>query len=144
MIGTRTFVDTNVLTCLFDDGEPEKQALAGERLRAEQAQKELVVSTQVLQELYASLTQGQQPIATPDIAEQAVRHAAELTVVHIDVVLVLEAIARCREHSLSFWDSLIVGAASASGCTVLLSEDLNHGQLFGNVRVVNPFQEGEP
>jgi len=48
MNADRVFVDTNVLTYLFDDAEPEKQKLAGERLRAEQRGRELVVSTQVL------------------------------------------------------------------------------------------------
>jgi predicted nucleic acid-binding protein len=139
MSADRVFVDTNVLTYLFDDAEPEKQKKAGARLRNEQSNRELVVSTQVLQELYASLTKGAQPIATPEIAEMAVRQAAALTVVHIDVPLVLEAIVRCREHSLSFWDSLIVGAALAADCRLLLSEDMSDGQVFGELRIANPF-----
>jgi predicted nucleic acid-binding protein len=133
------FVDTNVVAYLFDDAEPEKQKSAGERLRSEQRDRKLVVSTQVLQELYACLTKGAQPTATPDVAESAVRHAAALTVVHIDVALVLEAITRCRKHSLSFWDSPIVGAALAADCSLPLSEDLNDGQQFGDLRIVDPF-----
>jgi predicted nucleic acid-binding protein len=139
MSADKVFVDTNVLTYLFDDAEPEKQKLAGERLRTEQRERELVVSTQVLQELYASLTTGSHPIATAVVAEKAVQHAAGLTVVQVDVPLVLQAITRSREHSLSFWDALIVGAALAAECNVLLSEDLNDGQLFGKLRVTNPF-----
>ena len=34
---------------------------------------------------------------------------------------------------------LIVCAARSAGCTVLYSEDLQHGQRFGSLRVVNPF-----
>lgn len=139
MSADKVFVDTNVLTYLFDDAEPQKQKAAGERLRLEQNERELVVSTQVLQELYASLTKGAHPIATSEIAERAVRQAATLTVVHIDVPIVLEAIIRCREHSISFWDSLIVGAALAADCRLILSEDLNDGQMFGKLRIANPF-----
>jgi predicted nucleic acid-binding protein len=139
MSADKVFVDTNVLTYLFDDAEPEKQKLAGERLRSEQRQRELVVSTQVLQELYASLTKGPQPIASAAVAERAVQHAAGLSVVQVDVPLVLQAITRSREQSLSFWDALIVGAALGAGCSVLLSEDLNDGQLFEKLRVTNPF-----
>lgn len=140
MNADRTFVDTNVLAYMFDDAEPEKQKLAAERLRAEQRERELVVSTQVLQELYACLTKGAHPIATPEIAEAAVQQAAHLTVVQVDVPLVLEAIGRCREHVISFWDSLIIGAALASSCNQLLSEDLNDGQRFGQLRITNPFR----
>jgi predicted nucleic acid-binding protein len=139
MSGARVFVDTNVLVYLFDDAEPEKQAVARARLSTEQSENDLVVSTQVLQELYAALTKGAHPIATPEVAETAVRHAADLTVVHVDVPLVLQAITRSRESRLSFWDALIVGAALAVDCSMLLSEDLNHGQMFGKVRIVNPF-----
>lgn len=139
MNADKVFIDTNVLTYLFDDAEPEKQKVAGERLRSEQRERDLVVSTQVLQELYASLTKGAHPIATAAVAEKAVQHAAGLSVVQVDVPLVLQAITRSREQSLSFWDALIVGAALSAECSVLLSEDLNDGQLFGKLRVTNPF-----
>ena len=43
-------------------------------------------------------------------------------------------------HSLSWWDALIVSAAQVAGCGYLLSEDLQAGQRFGNVVVVDPFQ----
>jgi predicted nucleic acid-binding protein len=42
----------------------------------------------------------------------------------------------------SFWDSLIVAAARAQGCSLLLTEDLSHGQDLDGVRVVSPFLEG--
>jgi predicted nucleic acid-binding protein len=45
-----------------------------------------------------------------------------------------------RRHHLSFWDALIVQAASKSGADRLLSEDFQHGRHFGTLRVLNPFQ----
>jgi len=42
-------------------------------------------------------------------------------------------------YSLSWLDALIVSAAQVAGCSNLLSEDLQAGQRFGEVRVVNPF-----
>jgi predicted nucleic acid-binding protein len=137
MNADRAFVDTNVLTYLFDDSEPQKQKLARQRLQAEK--RELFVSTQVLQELYVSLTKGRYPIATPEIAEQAVREAAAFSVVQIDTQLVLSAIDACRTLRISFWDALIIRAAAQSDCQVLLSEDLNDGQILEGVRVQNPF-----
>ena len=41
---------------------------------------------------------------------------------------------------LSFWDAMIVQSAARLGCKQLLSEDLNHGQVYGEVQVINPFR----
>lgn len=140
MSADRTFVDTNVLTYLFDDAEPLKQRAAHRRLESEQADRELVLSTQVLQELYVSLTKGESPIATPEIAEAAVRHAAGgYTIIQVDVPLVISAIAVCRRDRVSFRDALILRAASIAGCDRLLSEDLNPGQTVDGVTIENPF-----
>ena len=138
MSAERVFLDTNVLTYVFDDSEPAKQAQARACL-AREAQ-EIFVSTQVLQELYVSLTKGRDPIATPEIAEAAVRAATGYSVLQIDTPLVLEAIALSRTHRLSFWDALIVSAAVSGGCQSLLSEDLNAGQVIEGVTVKNPFR----
>jgi predicted nucleic acid-binding protein len=135
----RVFLDTNVLVYLFDEGEPEKQEQAKARLAAEKGAGELVVSTQILQELYNALTRGKDPILLPDDAEAAVRDAAELTVVQVDTTLILAAIGRSRRSKISFWDSLVVEAALAAGCSRILTEDLNHDQSFGALRIDNPF-----
>jgi len=137
MSAERVFVDTNVLAYLFDDSEPKKQAKARKLLEGET--REIFVSTQVLQELYVSLTKGRDPITTPEVAEEAVRAAAGYSVVQIDVALVIAAIEASRKHRLSFWDALIVRAASHGDCGTLLSEDLNDGQVIDGVTVENPF-----
>jgi predicted nucleic acid-binding protein len=108
-------------------------------LEREHQEREIVASTQVLQELYVSLTKGKSPIATSQIAEAAVRAATAYTIVHVDTALVLAGIATSRKHRISFWDALIVCAARAADCDVLLSEDLNDGQVIEKVRVENPF-----
>ena len=48
-----------------------------------------------------------------------------------------------HRYRISFWDALIVAAARKAGASVLYSEDLNHGQTFGSVQVLNPFLESE-
>ena len=57
---------------------------------------------------------------------------------------VLEATDTGHRHRISFWDALIVVAARKADASVLYSDDLNHGQAFGSVRVRNPFVESEP
>ncbi|HUO85631.1 MAG TPA: VapC toxin family PIN domain ribonuclease, partial [Thermoanaerobaculia bacterium] len=62
-----------------------------------------------------------------------------MDVVRIDLGLILSAIDLHRLHSLSFWDALIVRAAVLAGCSVLLSEDFQHGEMIDGVRIENPF-----
>lgn len=137
MSDDRVFVDTNVLTYLFDPSEPRKQELAEQRLRRET--REIFVSTQVLQELYASLTKGRHPLTTSEVAECAVREASRYSVIQIDMALVFSGIEASRRHRISFWDALIIRAAAQADCGVVLSEDLNAGQVFDGVLVENPF-----
>ena len=64
---------------------------------------------------------------------------------HMETVLIdREDIVRAIDGSviwqISFWDALILTAASKARCSIVYSEDLNDGQAYGDVRVVNPFR----
>lgn len=138
-MSAKVFIDTNVLVYLFDDSEPKKRDKARRRLEAAHEGHDLVVSTQVLQELFVALTRGSSPIAPQDIAAQAVRQVAALTVVQIDAPLIFAAIEARQRLQLSFWDALIVSAAVEAGCQTILTEDLSDGHELDGVRVENPF-----
>jgi len=58
----------------------------------------------------------------------------------VDARTVETAWAIQDRYSLSWWDALIVSAAQVADCRLLLSEDLQDGQEFGGLRVVNPFR----
>jgi predicted nucleic acid-binding protein len=62
-----------------------------------------------------------------------------LLVVHSSPALFLEGMRVQARYRLSWYDSLIVAAAMQAECDVLISEDLQHGQKFGSLRVENPF-----
>ncbi|MGH8582693.1 MAG: PIN domain-containing protein [Gammaproteobacteria bacterium] len=96
-----------------------------------------VVSTQVLQEYFAAATRKLK--VRPDLARRKVEIFAHLDLVHVDLDLILSAIDLHRLQAVSFWDALIVRAALTSGCTVLLSEDLQTGQRLNGLQIVNPF-----
>jgi predicted nucleic acid-binding protein len=66
-------------------------------------------------------------------------HEGRLPVVSTDADLVRRAITTSRRWQLAVWDGLIVEAARSSGCDRILSEDLQNGQDFDGVKVVNPF-----
>ena len=75
-----------------------------------------------------------------DVAENFVRTWMRFPVQENTVALLTSAIALSRNEHLSIWDALIVTAAQAAGCEVLMTEDLSHGQKFGPVRIENPFR----
>lgn len=134
----RSFLDTNVLVYAFDDGEPVKQAIARELL-ASMEPDHFAVSAQVLNEFYVATTRKLAKPLAAGTAEQAVRSLARLDVIAVDASLVLGGISRGRESHLSLWDALIVEAALRGNCERILTEDLNAGQHFDGVSVVNPF-----
>jgi predicted nucleic acid-binding protein len=45
------------------------------------------------------------------------------------------------DHQLQFWDALIVTAAADAGCTLMLSEDMQHGFIARGLTIVNPLAE---
>lgn len=137
----RTMVDTNVLVYLFDQDAPDKQRVARRLLETLAVEGRLVLSTQVLQELYVVLTRKLQVGLTPEDAEAAVAGFAVFEVAGIDRETVLHAIALSRRHKVSLWDALIVQSALDKGCEVLLTEDLQDGWTVQGVRVENPFLE---
>jgi len=136
-----SFVDTNVLVYAYDDDEPQKRDRARALLAELGAADEIVVSTQVLQEFYVTVTRKlARPLAEDD-ADRALQAWAQLPVVHIDVAIVLTAARVSRAHSLSFWDALIIEAARARGCDRVLSEDMQDGYDLDGVVVHNPFND---
>ncbi len=138
---SRSFFDTNVLLYLFDDSAPEKKTLAQEVLSEEVEAGRAVLSTQVLQEFYVSVTCKLADPLPPDVAEAQVDDFARLPLVRVDEAMILAAIGRHRSMSLSFWDALILEAALRCGADRLLTEDLQHGQKIEGLRVENPFLE---
>jgi predicted nucleic acid-binding protein len=136
----RRFFDTNVLVYIFDSSAPNKRIRALQLL--EQAIKAglAVLSTQVLQEFFVTVTRKLPVPLTNEQAKRAVQDFARLPVVQVDPEIILNAIDTMQRYRLSFWDSLIIQAAFRSGATVIYSEDLQPGQTIETIRVENPFQ----
>ncbi len=135
----RTFFDTNVLVYLYDADAPEKQARAREVFESEATAGRALLSTQVLQEFYVTVTRKLAVPLSPETAEHIVHHLTALPIVQVDAQMVLSAIGRSRQRSFSFWDALIVEAALAGGAQCLMSEDLQDGQVIEGLGIENPF-----
>jgi predicted nucleic acid-binding protein len=136
----RTFFDTNVLVYLFDGRAPRKQQVAEQLVAAHMRNGTLVISTQVLLELYAVLTRKRGLDAT--YARSIIEPFAAEEVVPATADLVTRALELSASHRLSHWDAMIVRAAQAAECATLLSEDLQAGARFGSLVVLDPFAPG--
>lgn len=133
------FLDTNVLVYAATGRAADEP----KRLRALAIMEPATFGTsgQVLQEFYVTVTnRAKTRLAARDAAEWIDR-IAHCPVVPIDVPLVKSAIAIANRYRISQWDGAIVAAAERLEVPVLYSEDLNHEQLYGTVRVVNPFRQ---
>jgi len=135
----RTFVDTNILVYAHDASETFKQPVARAALEQIWASGTGVISTQVLQEFYAVATGIQKLAMSPSEAREIVALYSAWPVVVLDPTLILSASRLHEEHSLSWWDALIIEAARTAGATRLLSEDLSDGQEIEGVRIEDPF-----
>ena len=136
----RRFFDTNILVYAHGREDEAKRDLARACVDEAIAEDEFVVSAQVLAEFY--WTAWRLKVIGPPKAEALVRLWSEHDVVVQTPDLILRAIGLHREHSIAFWDALIVQAALDARCGLLLSEDLQHGRRFGDLEIRNPFVAG--
>ena len=137
------FVDTNVLVYRQDGSDPAKQFRADDWIAHLVRRRAARISFQVLQELYATLTRKLKPAFDAEEARGIVRDLAVWQPVVVDLAVLERGWLLQGRHSLSWWDALIVGAAQSCACSALLTEDLQHGQTFGRVRVIDPFRSPE-
>jgi predicted nucleic acid-binding protein len=138
---SKSFVDTNVLVYAHDRGSGERHAIARDLVARLWQDRSGVLSTQVLQELYVKVRRkASRPVGTAE-ARRILEDYLSWHVVVNDGDSILEALELETRYRISFWDALVVQAANAATVEVLYSEDLGNGQLYGAVRVVNPFAE---
>ena len=135
----RVFVDTNVFVYLFDAEEPAKQQRAREVVSELMRTSALVLSSQVLSELYVTVTRKLAYPLEPDSALRALADLAVYPVVAIDAALVQRAAARAVAEQVAYWDALILEAAVEAGAGAVYSEHLQHGRTYRGVTVQDPF-----
>ena len=131
------FFDTNILVyAAVGTGKDErKRKRALELIESE----DFGTSAQVLQEFFVAVVRK---AARPLSAGQALEWIEQWRAFPcraIDHQLVRIAIEQSERYLISYWDAAILVAAEALGAHTVYSEDLNHGQQYGQVRVINPF-----
>jgi len=136
------FVDTNVLIYAEDRAHADKHRAARAWLRMLWLRHCGRLSNQVLNEFYANATRKLKPAMPAGDARAEVRRYQRWNPWVCDHATVENAWAVESRFKLSWWDALIVAAAQQQGCTLLLTEDLQHDQQIDAVRIVNPFRLG--
>lgn len=135
----RIFVDTNILVYAHDVDAGDKHTVAARRLQELWDARCGVLSTQVLQEFYVTVTRKMVTPVSPGEARELIRTYAAWHVQVLGPDSILRASEIGERDTLSFWDALVVAAAVAAQARRILSEDLNPGQTVEGILIENPF-----
>ena len=139
MKGDKIFVDTNILIYAYDISAGVKHVTAVRILSELWESGRGVLSTQVLQEFFVSVTRKIPNPINEQHAINIVRDFLRWEIVVNDGDSILEAASLVSCYRFSFWDCLIIQAALKSGCNILLSEDLSDSQVIESLQIRNPF-----
>lgn len=139
-MNVRSFLDTNIIINAFGQAFPEKAQIAQRLIKDGAADKNAIVSYQVVQEFINVALRGfRLAIAKPDLEMFVLTALFPMMAISSSPSLVIEALRLHSANQLAWYDSLIVAAALQGGCKVLYSEDMQHGRRFGDLVVQNPF-----
>ncbi len=134
----KVFFDTNVLVYAF-----ARRSSTVPEARAEKAEELLsiggTVSVQVLNE-FADVANHKLKFSWGEV-ETGLGAIVALCgpAIPLDSETHLQAVGFSKRYGFRIYDSLILAAAEQAGCTTVYSEDLQHGQVIGTVKIVNPF-----
>ena len=131
------FLDSNILlyACSAAPADAAKRKLAEALI----LDTDFALSAQVLQEFVSNALRKKVLGISEHQIDATLELAAHVPVLPITHELVLLSVTLRRRLALSHWDACIIAAAQELGCNTLYSEDLNHGQDYDGVKVINPF-----
>lgn len=138
------FVDTNVLLYAHDPSAGEKQVIAARLLAGLWETRSGMVSPQVLQEFLVNAVRKLKTPVTLARARDIVRTYGVWVTRDTGVTDILRACELMELTGYSFWDSLIVASAEASGAHTLYTEDMQHGHRIAGLKIRNPFVDHAP
>jgi predicted nucleic acid-binding protein len=138
-MGVDCFLDTNILVYAVSsaEGDVAKRSKALDLVQ----RSDFGTSAQVLQEFYVTVTQKIRKPLAPDLAVALMDEYRQFPMVPTDYPLIVSAVELSLRYGISYWDGAILAAAEVLEASTLYTEDLNHGQQYGQVRAVNPFLE---
>lgn len=139
-MSARFFLDTNIFSYSFDRRSAAKARRAAQLIREAVTSRKGIVSYQVVQEFFnLALRKFAQPMTIPEAEQYLSTVFRPLLAIHSSPALISDALRITAKNRLSWYDALIVAAAVEGGCHILYSEDMQHGQRVGELRIENPF-----
>jgi len=136
---SKIFIDTNILVYTLDNKDKEKKKKAREVLKKIIDSYQAVISTQVIKEFYVVATKKLN--IDPIIVKNIIHNFHNIEIVNNDLEVIEQAIDISVISQLPFWDSLIIAAAERANCEYIISEDINAGQIYRGVELINPFEK---
>jgi predicted nucleic acid-binding protein len=133
------FVDTNILVYAYDQTAQNKFDRSRQLMEKLWNSGEGVISTQVLEEFYVTVTAKIPNRLKPAEAREIISDLGTWRIALLEINDFLAGSEIAERYELSFWDGLILAAAHKEEAATLWSEDLNHGQKYGEITVYNPF-----
>lgn len=133
------FVDTNILVYAHDQSAGEKYHRARALVQELWNSGAGCLSVQVLQEFYVTVTRKVTYPLDVTVAAKIIEDLTFWKVYTPDARDALSAINLQQRYTLSFWDAMIIWSAAQLGCQTIWSEDLNPGQVYDGVKLINPF-----
>jgi len=134
------FVDTNILVYAHDTTAGSKHTQAKELIQTLWESKRGCLSIQVLQEFYVTITRKVAKPLAPDQASFVIGSLGTWYVHRPSVYDIQNAIILQERYQISLWDAMIIHSAVSLDCGLVWSEDLNAGQIYETVRVLDPFR----
>jgi len=135
----KVFLDTNILVYAYDISSGSKHDVARNIVADLWNFRTGVLSIQVLQELFVTVTKKIPKPLDVKTTRDIVRDFLLWEVVDNDGELMMAAMDVQMKYHYAFWDSLIIAAAIKSGASILITEDLNNGRIIEGVLIKNPF-----
>ncbi len=141
-MSVENFLDTNVFIYQLEGTDSRKSKIAKDLIQTGISEGTCCISFQIVQECLNVISRKAQiPLNTDEIRRYLNSVLTPLVRVHSSLQLYQETLEIHARFQLGFYDSLVLSAALEAGCTRLYSEDLQHGQQFQQLTVVNPFRE---
>jgi len=136
------FIDTNVFVYSFDLNNQDKRGKAKTIIKNALSDGRGYISIQVVQEFFNVATKKfKSPMPVLAAKEYLEKVFMQLNVIYPSAGFISTGLDLAATTRYSFYDSLIISAALKAGCSVLYSEDMQHGQKIHNLTIVNPFKK---
>ena len=141
-MAARALIDTNIVIYRYDERFPEKQSIASDVLREGIVSGNVRIPHQVIVEFIAATTRGGPEVRLLDPADarrEAEELMAQFPIIYPDDAVLRTALRGAAAYGLSWYDAHLWAYADVHGIEELISEDFQHGRMYGTVTVRNPF-----